>query len=74
MFQSEAFEGNIANPSWCLAVITMYFMPACCARSAQASGSYFTGLNSLANLRYSATGILAVCMIHSPIRSYCVPW
>ena len=23
-----AFESNMAKPSWCLAVMTMYFMPA----------------------------------------------
>src|SRR5437588_8775411 len=67
MFQSEAWESNMANPSWCFEVMMMYFMPACFARRTHSSALYFMGLNSLANWRYSATGILPLFMIHSPM-------
>ncbi len=61
------FESNSANPSWCLDVITMYFMPASCAICTQASGSNFTGFHCFASCSYSATGIRARFMIHSPM-------
>ena len=66
MFHVDALEGKSAKPSWCLAVMTTYFMPASLAAAIQATGSYFTGLKRLAKAWYSATGILALCMIHSP--------
>ena len=65
MFQSEAFESNMAKPSWCLEVMTMYFMPASLAVRTHSSALNFTGLNSLAYSRYSATGILP--RVHDPL-------
>jgi len=41
---SVCFESNSAKPSWCLVVMTMYFIPACLAMRTQASGSNFVGL------------------------------
>ena len=48
MFQSEAFESNMAKPSWCFEVMTMYFMPASLAVRTHSSALNLTGLNSLA--------------------------
>src|SRR5579862_650423 len=45
------------NPSWCLVVNTMYRCPANRARSTNASGSNFTGLNVCGSARYSASVI-----------------
>ena len=58
------FEPNMANPSWCLAVITMYFIPAFLATATHASASNFTGLNCFASCSYSSTGDLGA--IHDP--------
>src|SRR5436305_1410137 len=33
MLKGSALESNMAKPSWCLAVMTMYFMPADLARA-----------------------------------------
>ena len=74
MFQLLAAVGNRAKPSWCFEVITMYFMPASLASAAHASGSYFTGLKSLAiGPVVGATGILPWFMIHSPMPPICLP-
>ena len=43
-----AFEWNIAKPSWCLEVMTMYFMPASLAMRTHSSALNLTGLNCLA--------------------------
>ena len=51
----------------------MYFIPACLAKRTQASGSYFTGLKSLAYALYCDTGILPRSMIHSPMPGICSP-
>ena len=56
----------IAKPSWCLLVITMYFMPASCAICTHSSALNLTGLNWAARGSYSFTGILPRFMIHSP--------
>ena len=45
-----AFESNMAKPSWCLAVMTMYFMPASLASRTHSSASNFTGLNCAGQL------------------------
>ena len=45
MLNALAFESNIAKPSWCLAVITMYFMPAALASDTQACASNRVGSN-----------------------------
>ena len=68
------FESNSAKPSWCLDVITMYFMPASFASWTQASASNFTGLNCLASCSYSGTGICARFMIHSPMPGMRLPF
>ena len=60
-------ESYMAKPSWCLLVITMYFMPASSAIWTHSSALNFTGLNCVASCSYSATGILARFMIHSPM-------
>src|SRR5258708_4549527 len=61
-----ALDPNIANPSWCLDVITMYFMPEFLAIATHSSALNFTGSNRGASCSYSRTGILAWFMIHSP--------
>jgi hypothetical protein len=50
MLKGSDVESNIANPSWCFAVMTMYFMPACFASATQASASNFVGLNCAGSL------------------------
>src|SRR5262245_30307985 len=64
--QSVYLLSKRQKPSWCLLVITMYFMPAALARRTQASASNFTGLNWVLYFSYSASGILASWRIHSP--------
>jgi hypothetical protein len=64
--QSVSFESNRANPSWCLVVTTMYFMPACFAMRTHASGSNFVGLNRVRNWSYVSMGMRPLCRIHSP--------
>src|SRR5690606_4021597 len=44
------------NPSWCLEVKMMYFIPASFAVLTQLSASNNTGLNSVYKLSYSAMG------------------
>jgi hypothetical protein len=68
------FEANIANPSWCLEVMTMYFIPASCASWTQASGSNLTGLSLAASCSYSFTGTCERFMIHSPRPSERFPF
>ena len=66
MLKGSALVANMAKPSWCLAVMTRYFMPASRASFTQASASNCTGLNWGATAAYSAMGILAWSMICSP--------
>ena len=73
MLYGLAFESNIAKPSWCLLVMTMYFMPASFASCTQASALNLTGLNWPASCSYSFTGILARFMIHSPMPAIARP-
>ena len=54
------------KPSWCLDVMTTYFIPAALATRAHSLASNFVGLNCLASCSYSAIGILWWSMIHSP--------
>ena len=56
---------NIAKPSWCFAVMTMYRMPAFLAASTHFSASYLAGLKSLAMAAYSAIGACAPHISHS---------
>ena len=65
-FQSVSFESNRQKPSWCLAVSTAYFMPACFARRAHARASKSTGLNSSKNGLYCSSGISSTERTHSP--------
>jgi hypothetical protein len=65
---------NIANPSWCFDVMTIYFMPASSASLTQASGSNLTGLNFAASFSYSFIGICERFMIHSPRPSDRLPF
>ena len=46
----------------------MYFIPASLAILTHSRASNLTGLNFGANFSYSARGMLAQSMIHSPIR------
>ena len=48
MSQSETFESNIAKPSWCLAVIVMYRMPAAFTSETHSFASKSTGLKKSA--------------------------
>ena len=45
MLYFDALERYIAKPSQCLAVITMYFMPAALAMPTHSSALNLTGLN-----------------------------
>ena len=72
--QRLTVESKSAKPSWCLEVITMYFMPASCASRTQASASNFTGFHCFASCSYSPTGIRARYMIHSPIPGTRAPF
>ena len=36
--EGSAFESNMAKPSWCLEVMTMYFMPAALASATMSCG------------------------------------
>ena len=74
MLKRSARDPNMAKPSWCLAVMTKYFMPASAASSAHASASKPDGSNPLASPSYSETGMRALNMIHSPIPGYVVPF
>ena len=47
--QSESFESHSAKPSWCLLVMTTYFIPASRASFAHSAGSYSVGLNCCAS-------------------------
>src|ERR1017187_7226763 len=73
MLNGLALESNIANPSCCFDVITMYFMPADFARSTISAALNRVGLNPDANALYFATGIDAEFMIHSPIPGTSLP-
>ncbi len=64
----------MAKPSWCLLVITMYFIPASSAICTHSSALNFTGLNWVASCSYSFTGILARFMIHSPMPGIGLPF
>ena len=48
MLKSFAFESYMAKPSWCLEVMTMYFMPADLARATMSWAEKPVGLKSLA--------------------------
>ena len=65
--QSFTLESNIANPSWCFVVITMYLIPADFAALTNLAASNFSAVKSGANFRYSFTGIFPRDMIHSPL-------
>ncbi len=52
----------------------MYLIPASFASCTQASGSNFTGFHCFASCSYSATGILARFMIHSPMPGIRLPF
>jgi hypothetical protein len=67
-------EPYIAKPSWCFDVMTMYFAPALLATATHSSALNFTGLNCFASCSYSATGIIARFMIHSPIPAIGLPF
>ena len=54
------------KPSWCLLVMTRYFMPAFLATATHCLASNFTGLNRRANCSYWETGILVSSRNHSP--------
>ena len=45
MLKGFALESNMAKPSWCLAVMTMYFMPADLARATMSCALKPVGLN-----------------------------
>src|SRR5258708_32168061 len=64
---------NIAKPSWCFEVMTMYFMPASCASWTHSAGLHLTGLNCAASFSYSVTGSFERFMIHSPSPGDRVP-
>ena len=53
------------KPSWCLDVITIYFIPAFCAKLTIAWGSYLAAVKEEAYLRYDSLGIDASYKIHS---------
>src|SRR5258708_40197658 len=59
------FDLKSEKPSWCLDVMTMYFIPASFARRTHSSALYLMGLNCFARLAYSGAGIRARFMIHS---------
>ena len=68
MLKGSALEWNMAKPSWCLEVMTMYFIPADLGEGDPCrSASKFTGLNCVAEPCSPATGIVALFMIHSPM-------
>src|SRR5436190_1283293 len=64
----------MAKPSWCLEVMTRYFMPASLASCTHSSALNLTGLNCLARSSYSAIGIRARFMIHSPMPGMGLRW
>ena len=64
----------MAKPSWCLLVMTMYFMPASSAICTHSSALNLTGLNCVASCSYSFTGIFALFMIHSPMPGTGLPF
>src|SRR6266545_2129534 len=68
MFQLFTAVGHIANPSWCLLVITMYFCPAAFAVDTTALASKLDGLKVLAFASYSGHGMLQFRLIHSASR------
>lgn len=47
--KGSAFESNIANPSWCLEVMTMYFIPAALAKATMSCALKLVGLNLFAS-------------------------
>ena len=72
--QSVSLESNRQKPSWCLVVMTTYFMPAALAMRAHLRASNFTGLNCFWSGSYSAGGILAPNRIHSPAEGTLLPF
>ena len=48
MLKGSTLESNMAKPSWCLEVMTMYFMPADFARATMSCAEKPVGLKSLA--------------------------
>src|SRR5579872_4482906 len=73
MHQSVSAELYIPNPSWCLLVMTMYFIPAFFAMATQWRASNFTGLNCGTSLAYCESGIRMSFMIHSPAPDVGLP-
>ena len=65
MLYAAPCESNMAKPSWCLEVMTMYFMPASLAVRTHSSALNLTGLNSLAKCAVFGDGDLAV--VHDPL-------
>jgi hypothetical protein len=63
----ETFESKMANPSWCLDVMMMYFIPASLAIRAHSSALKRVGLKAWTYASYSGIGTRARLMIHSPI-------
>ena len=64
MFQSLALESNMAKPSWCLEVMTMYFMPASLASAHPFVGVVLHRVELLRVLAVFGDGDLAV--VHDP--------
>jgi hypothetical protein len=64
----------IENPSWCFDVMTMYFIPASFAIRTHSAALNLTGSKRVANFSYSARGMFAHDMIHSPISVDRLPW
>ena len=67
MFQSDAWESNMAKPSWCLLVITRYFMPASLARRAPLVGLEFAGIESFGEFPVLGDGDFAP--VHDPLAN-----
>ena len=66
MLYGLALDLNMAKPSWCFDVMTMYFMPASFASCTHASASNLTGLKREASRSYSLTGTAERSITHSP--------
>ena len=54
-----------SHPSWCLVVITKYFMPAASAAAAQTVGSNLVGLKVLDKPQYVARNFVMSACVHS---------
>src|SRR5258708_8336846 len=68
-----AADLNIAKPSWCFEVMTMYFMPAPCSSWTHSSGLSLQGLTCAATSPHPVTTPFSRFLLTPPLPHHLLP-